>query len=600
MAKGAFIWGSPPPLTPEQRREMSYRNKLYNAVQEGDLGEMRKHWDICRENKIDIAGAILSARDVKTLKLLEELGADIDNPQPVFPFNMLPGKMNILQTACADGYEEVVRYLLAREKADVHIRDIYGRTLLHMSVMEGWSDKRRRPEIVRMLIDKGVDLDAAETERGMTPLMGMVCVSDVESFKMLLDARAAVGIKDKDGKTVDDYIDEFLKGGETKEIAGQMRKLLEAKRAESKLLDSAYVNKVPDPLTSKQKEEIVYWNKLCDAIRAGDADEISKQWNICARKDLKPETATHDVNSVKTLKLLENLGLDVTKKYYSDPYGKLPFKQTIVQSACLNGCVAVVDYLLSKSPSAVNERDEWMGCPLLHAAIAGRSLSFSEDDRSMLVKLLIDRGAAIDAVDKHGETALMAAVLRANDACFKVLIDAGASDAIKNKKEETVDDFLRDLKKREDCVEEAGKMEKILAEKRNQRAKIACTLETLKKADAIFRTSLGAIPAVKNATSLFERNWETNILFARIEVLSGGIASAKEALGDDSPVSPPYVGPWDELKPDIEGWDATKHAVNWAGGKNNDRGNLDATVSVLDGRDVIYIYAAWWHKKMPN
>lgn len=232
LSKTSFVFGVPPPLTQEEKQQMAYWSKLYSAVQAGDIEGIRKQWDICHEKNIDIAGAILSASDVKTVKLLEKLGADVDGPQPAMPFNKIPLRQNILQAACMDGHVEVVRYLLAREKADVRIQDIYGRTLLSLSVAEGWTRKTQRPEIVRMLIDKGVDLDAAD-DAGMTPLMGMVCVADMESFKMLLDAGAAINIKDKEGKTVDDYIDALRKDEENGKIAEQIHEFLKRKKADN-------------------------------------------------------------------------------------------------------------------------------------------------------------------------------------------------------------------------------------------------------------------------------------------------------------------------------------------------------------------------------
>ena len=227
----------------------------------------------------------------------------------------------------------------------------------------------------------------------------------------------------------------------------------------------------PPSLTPEQRENMVlYWNKLHTAVLEGDIKKINKYWAICLEKGVDPIGTVQNVKTVETVKALEKLGVDVTKRYTMLPYDGLPFRETMLECACLNGFSDVFEYLVKKDPSALYQQDEWMGCTPLQITIIGGSFGFVKHSRYKMVQQLLALGAPVDVVDrKGGETALLMAARRADVESFKVLLDAGASDTIKNKEGEGVDDYIKELEKTEAYKEEAAAMKQILADRRAAR-----------------------------------------------------------------------------------------------------------------------------------
>jgi ankyrin repeat protein len=86
--------------------------------------------------------------------------------------------------------------------------------------------------------------------------------------------------------------------------------------------------------------------------------------------------------------------------------------------ACLVGDFARAKAFLDKSPDAI--RDEKLGWSLLHAAAYSGNVE--------LVKLLISRGAVVDAIanTKYKNTPLQTAMLTGQGATARVLVEAGA------------------------------------------------------------------------------------------------------------------------------------------------------------------------------
>ena len=176
-----------------------------------------------------------------------------------------------------------------------------------------------------------------------------------------------------------------------------------------------------------------------------------------------------NVKTVETVKALEKLGVDVTKRYTMLPYDGLPFRETMLECACLNGFPGAIEYLVKKDPSALYQQDERRGCTPLQIAALGGGLGFVKQSRHQMVRQLLELGAPVDGLSKDGVTALMIAAFVCDVESFKVLLDAGASDTIKNKEGAGVDDYIKELEKRESCKEEAAAMKQILADRRAAR-----------------------------------------------------------------------------------------------------------------------------------
>ncbi|MCJ7822861.1 MAG: ankyrin repeat domain-containing protein, partial [Armatimonadetes bacterium] len=96
--------------------------------------------------------------------------------------------------AAQQGDVEATRRLIA-EGSDVNVRDKWGITTLHRAVGMG------QTAVVKVLLEAGADVNAAEPEGGMTPLHSAANRGQTEAAKLLLEAGADVNAKAKGGET---------------------------------------------------------------------------------------------------------------------------------------------------------------------------------------------------------------------------------------------------------------------------------------------------------------------------------------------------------------------------------------------------------------
>jgi ankyrin repeat protein len=65
--------------------------------------------------------------------------------------------------------------------------------------------KFKRKEVVRLCIDKGIDLNQTKRKSGILPLMLASCFSDLEMIALLIESGAKLDAKDSSGATAKDY-----------------------------------------------------------------------------------------------------------------------------------------------------------------------------------------------------------------------------------------------------------------------------------------------------------------------------------------------------------------------------------------------------------
>jgi uncharacterized protein len=153
------------------------------------------------------------AGDLEVLRMMADRGVEID-AQAEIPFAMprfgrepegfkkLPPEakgVTALMLAAGAGSADCVRFLLERG-ADPRLKALGIITAMHPLA---W---RNEPEIARMLLAKGADVNAREM-RGATPLIIAAASDDAgpEMIRVLLDAGADVHAKDAQGRTALDF-----------------------------------------------------------------------------------------------------------------------------------------------------------------------------------------------------------------------------------------------------------------------------------------------------------------------------------------------------------------------------------------------------------
>ncbi|MEW6279085.1 MAG: ankyrin repeat domain-containing protein [Candidatus Eremiobacterota bacterium] len=126
----------------------------------------------------------LHCRDLASLRLLVECGADVDLPNR---YGSTP-----LASAAGGGHSEAARYLLSRG-ADPNHRDNSGLTPLHIAALAG------KPGVARILLEHGADVNASDhVHRRPIHLVSQPqeCRSRIETLRVLLEAGAEVNPQD--------------------------------------------------------------------------------------------------------------------------------------------------------------------------------------------------------------------------------------------------------------------------------------------------------------------------------------------------------------------------------------------------------------------
>lgn len=337
-----------------------------------------------------------------TALIAASTGALIDLMQPSCCFTFKAQLEWERQLRSSAGRAELVKMLLDRG-ADVNAKDSEGATAL-MMVGYGWID------VAKVLLDKGADVNARDNE-GTTVLMKHACDADI--VKLLLDKGANVNAKNKYGVTAS----------------------LEA-------CSNAYAARDTEGFVTGMIE--LGCHKGCaDAVRVlleHGADVVNNGAVLMAHAVRGGE--------VDTVKLLLEKGFDVDSN--------------VLKQACFSSCLDVFRMVLEKNPE-VNVKDDVSGDTLLMNAVSrmwvegvkfllekgadvnirnkyGWTALMKAADIIVPVeisKMLLDKGAEVDAKNMHGSTALMDAVTNGHADVVKLLLDKGADVNIKNNHGET-------------------------------------------------------------------------------------------------------------------------------------------------------------------
>jgi ankyrin repeat protein len=351
----------------------------------------------------------------------------------------LPGGETILMTAAQNGAEEAVQLLVAAG-ANANARDGRGQTALM------WAASKNNSAAIRVLVAAGADvnartgpagakqrpgasqqeeaLQALTTQNsfgggrslfqdpaptGFTPLLFAVRAGSVEAVKVLLDA----------GADVNDTLSD-----------GESALIVAVANAHWQLAD-LLLDRGADPNAARAG-----WNALHQAVR-------TRRPHIGFGTPGPIPTGTLDsINVIKKM-LSKNAQVDARMSINGMKDGQrnalIRTGATAFFLAAKNTDTEVMRLLLASGANAVFSNAEGTtplmvaaGLHLWNPGEDGGSLAGQEDEVLAAVKLCVDNGNEVNAVDGEGWTALHGAAFRGVEAIVEYLVEKGAKLDAKN------------------------------------------------------------------------------------------------------------------------------------------------------------------------
>ncbi|HXP83578.1 MAG TPA: ankyrin repeat domain-containing protein [Bryobacteraceae bacterium] len=310
---------------------------------------------------------------------------------------------------------------------------------------------------VKALLARGANVNAKESYRGETPLMFAVSENHADIAKLLIDAGADVNAK----STFYDFNFRKVASGGTQAVyfRGGLTPLLFASRqgaieaADALIAAGADIN---------QGEPEYGFTPLLDAIYNDHYDFAAalvekgarltdgalylavemRNLDYFGNRPRKP--VTDKLDELAFIQFLLNHGADPNGKMTTKLPGRqaqggigVPPGATPFYRAARSADVAVMRLLLDKGADPKRPTDDHT-TPLL-AAATGQGARFAggeerpEAEFVEALKLCVDKGVDVNAVNDRGDTAMHAAAQRGADSIVQFLADHGAKLDLKNK-----------------------------------------------------------------------------------------------------------------------------------------------------------------------
>lgn len=368
--------------------------------------------DVNATNRYGVAPLPLAATNANATLVSTLLDAGAD------PNVAIEGGETVLMTAARTGSLEAVRALLAAG-ADPHATERRGQTALMWAAAEGHND------IVHTLIETGAQVDASLTS-GFNALFFAVREGHMDVVATLLDAGMDVNellVRVKDGP------DETVNNASFRPVDDGMSPLLLAVRNGHFELAIALVRAGADPndmRTGFAPLHTMSWVRKPDASDRGDPSPIG----------------SGNLTSLQFVRELVALGADVNRQLAEDAPrvpntassfgtgGATPFAL-----AADRADVPLMKLLLELDADPFIPNAE-TSTPLMAAAGLGTGApeeeAGTEEEAYQAVELLLELGAAIDAVDDKGDTAMHGAAYGSFPSVVQLLSDNGADIEVWN------------------------------------------------------------------------------------------------------------------------------------------------------------------------
>jgi ankyrin repeat protein len=290
---------------------------------------------------------------------------------------------------------------------------------------------QRRLEVIKCLLEKGVDIDQQNHE-GKTALTLALEENNLAEVEFLLEKGAHFNTNASFPSEILEFIVEEEKSSI---IASLLRDISNDTKIKEDLLVIA---------ASKEKWEIAYYllengtdintqgqrrnyTPLMCAANSGNLAVIERLLDLGAVTNVQNEEG-----ETALMYAVENGHLEIVEyllKQGADVNTQNQQGETALMYAIENGHLEIVKCLFKQEPEPdVNAQDEDNETVLMYAAKHGNL---------EIVELLLDKGARVNTQDQLGETALMHAAIHRNVAIAERLLDRGANVNAQNQQGET-------------------------------------------------------------------------------------------------------------------------------------------------------------------
>jgi ankyrin repeat protein len=308
-------------------------------------------------------GQVKASSQVLIAVKIPPAGAGYDSWRAMFPkySQGIPKQMTGLHLAAYFGVDDAVQFLLSCYSPD--IRDSYSQTPLH------WASREGHLEVAQLLLDKGADVKATNSNCGGTPLHLASREGHLEVAQLLLDEGADVKAADSDGRPPLHWA--------SRNRHLEVAKLLLDKGADVEVADS---NEMTLLFWASHYSDLKMTQLLLD--KGADVENTAPD----GRTPLHFASSKGDLEIAK---LLLDKGADIEAK---DSVSRTPLLY-----AARNGNKAIVELLLATNRVDVDSGDYYNSTPLSVATRMGHK---------DIVTLLLTKSHAFNVQDIFGRTPL--------------------------------------------------------------------------------------------------------------------------------------------------------------------------------------------------